>query len=133
MMRSADLLTLSRRERQIMDVVYRLGQATAAEIHVALPDPPTYTSVRGLLRVLLEKGHLTYQEEGRRYVYRPSTPRPAAGASSLRHVVRTFFDGSPVEAMAALLGSENRISEAELARLAELVAKARTRKREASR
>lgn len=117
---------LSRRERQIMDVIYRLGKATAAEIHAALPDAPTYTTVRGLLRVLLHKGQLRHEQDGRRYIYLPSTPRRAAGASSIAHVVQTFFGGSPADAMAALLGSEKRrISDAELARLAALVAKAR--------
>lgn len=113
-----------------MDVVYRLGTASAADIHAALPDPPTYTAVRGLLRVMVRKGHVRYEREGRRYVYVPSTPRPAAGATSIRHVVKTFFAGSPAAAMAALLGSErSRLSDAELARLAELVARARKRKR----
>jgi predicted transcriptional regulator len=117
---------LSRRERQIMDLVYRLGQATAAEIHGGLPDPPTSTAVRGLLRVLVEKGHLRIEKDGRRYLYLPCTPRRAAGTASITHVVKTFFAGSPADAMAALLGSESdSISEAELARLAALVAKAR--------
>ena len=121
---------LSRRERQIMDAVYRLGQATAADIHAALADAPTYTTVRGLLRVLVEKGHLRHKREGKRYVYLPRTPRPAAGVSSITHVVRTFFAGSPTDAMAALLGSrKDQISEAELARLAALIAKARQDKR----
>lgn len=118
--------SLSRRERQIMDVVYARGKASAAEIHAALPDAPTYTTVRGLLRVLVEKGHVRHEQQGRRYVYLPSTPRDKAGASSIAHVVRTFFAGSPADAMAALLGSQKgRISDAELARLAALVAKAR--------
>lgn len=113
-----------------MDVVYRLGKAAAADIHAALPDAPTYTTVRGLLRVLVEKGHLRHEREGRRYLYLPSTPRPAAGASSISHVVRTFFAGSPADAMAALLGTErNRVSDRELARLAALIAKARQDKR----
>jgi predicted transcriptional regulator len=117
---------LSRRERQIMDVLYRMGRATAADIHAALPEAPTYTTVRGLLRILSDKGHVRHEQEGRRYVYVPSTPRPDAGASSIAHVVRTFFGGSPADAMAALLGSQkDRISDAELARLASLVSKAR--------
>ncbi len=121
---------LSRRERQIMDVVYRMGKATAADIHTALPDRPTYTTVRGLLRVLVEKGHLRLERDGRRYRYRPSTSRPAAGATSIAHVVRTFFAGSPADAMAALLGSQReRISSAELSRLAALVEQARHAKR----
>ena len=121
---------LSRRERQIMDAVYRLGQASAADIHHALPDPPTYTTVRGLLRILIEKGHLRYARDGRRYVYMPSTPRSAAGMSSLAHVVSTFFANSPSEAMAALLGSENQlISDSEFSRLAAIVEKARRQHR----
>ena len=112
-----------------MDLVYRLGKAAAADVHAALPDPPTYTTVRGLLRVLVEKGHLRQARDGKRYLYQPSTPRPAAGASSIRHVIRTFFDGSPTEAVAALLGAEDRISDAELARLADLVARARHSRR----
>jgi predicted transcriptional regulator len=119
-------VSLSRRERQIMDLVYRMGQASAADIHRDLPDAPTYTTVRGLLRILVEKGHLQSEPDGKRYVYKPSTPRPAAGASSIAHVVNTFFGGSTAEAFAALLGTNrNRISEDELARLSRLVAKAR--------
>jgi predicted transcriptional regulator len=121
---------LSRRERQIMDVVYRLGRASATDIHAALPDAPTYTTVRGLLRVLIEKDHLLHEKEGKRYVYLPRTPRPAAGASSIAHVVRTFFAGSPTDAMAAFLGTGAQdISDAELDRLAALVDKARRSKR----
>jgi predicted transcriptional regulator len=117
---------LSRRERQIMDVVYAREKASAAEIHAALRDAPTYTTVRGLLRVLIRKGHLRHEQDGRRYVYIPRAPRHKAGASSLSHVVKTFFAGSAADAMAALLGSEqDRLSDAELARLAALVAKAR--------
>jgi predicted transcriptional regulator len=111
-----------------MDVVYRQGEATASDIHAALPDPPTYTSVRGLLRVLMEKGHLAHEQQGKRYVYRPSTPRAAAGATSIAHVVSTFFAGSPADAMAALLGGE-KISDAELERIAALVAHAKARRK----
>jgi predicted transcriptional regulator len=124
---------LSRRERQILDVIYRLGAATAAQVHAALPDRPTYTAVRGLLRVLVDKGHVRHARDGRRYVYRPSTPRPAAGKSSLTHVVKTFFAGSPAEAMAALLGSDHRLSETELDRLESLVRAARGRRRRSAR
>jgi predicted transcriptional regulator len=121
---------LSRRERQIMDVVYRLGRATAADVHAALPDAPTYTTVRGLLRIMAEKGHVRYERDGRRYVYAASTPRPTAGATSISHVVKTFFGGSAADAMTALLGSEkNRLSDGELARLASVVARARRAKR----
>ena len=119
-------VSLSRRERQIMDLVYRMGQASAADIHRDLPDAPTYTTVRGLLRILVEKGHLQSEQDGKRYVYKPSTPRPAAGASSIAHVVNTFFGGSTSEALAALLGSQRKkISDEELARLSRLVSKAR--------
>jgi BlaI family transcriptional regulator, penicillinase repressor len=116
---------LSRRERQIMDVVYRLGKASAGEIHARLPDAPTYTTVRGLLRVLVHKHHLRHERDGRRYVYTPSTSRQAAGASSITHVVKTFFGGSPADAVASLLGSTKPLSDAELARLASIIAKAR--------
>ena len=113
-----------------MDVVYRLGEAAAADIHRALADRPTYTTVRGLLRILVEKGHLRHALEGRRYVYAPSTPRSAAGASSIAHVVKTFFSDSPAEAMAAFLGSETReISDREFARLAAIVRDARRKRR----
>jgi BlaI family transcriptional regulator, penicillinase repressor len=124
---------LSKRERQIMDVVYRRGRATAAEVHEELPDAPTYTTVRGLLRILEEKGHLQHAEEGPRYVYRPSTPREDAGASLLSHVVSTFFDGSAAKAMAALLGSSaGRVNDADLERLAELVERARVAREDAT-
>ena len=122
-------LSLTRRERQIMDVIYRLGRATAAEVTAQLPDPPTYTTVRGLLRILEEKGHLRHEQDGVRYVYMPALPKERAGTSVLTHVVRTFFDGSPARAMAALLGASSRLSEAELARLSEIVEDAQTRKR----
>ena len=114
-----------------MDAVYRLGRASAADVHAALPAAPTYTTVRGLLRVLVEKGHLRQVKEGRRYVYLPSMPRRAAGVTSLTHVLRTFFAGSPSDAMAALLGSQrDRISEDELARLASLITEARRGRRD---
>jgi predicted transcriptional regulator len=119
---------LSRRERQIMDVVYRREDVTAAQIHVALPDRPTYTTVRGLLRVLVEKGHLRFRKVGRAYLYSASTPRDKAGASTIAHVVRTFFRGSPADAMAALLGAQTKpLTEIELKRLAALVNKAARR------
>lgn len=109
-----------------MDLVYRMGQASAADIHRDLPDAPTYTTVRGLLRILVEKGHLLSEQDGKRYVYKPSTPRPTAGASSIAHVVNTFFGGSTSAALAALLGNQRkRISDEELARLSRLVSKAR--------
>ena len=112
-----------------MDIVYRLGTATAADVHAELPDAPTYTTVRGLLRVLEEKGHLRHEEDGPRYLYSAATPRQEAGVSLLTHVVRTFFDGSASKAMAALLGSgASELGEADLARLEEVVRRAREEK-----
>ena len=123
---------LSRRERQILDVIYRLKRATAAEVHRELPDAPTYTTVRGLLRVLETKGHLRHQEQGKRYVYMPSTAREDAGASLLSHVVETYFDGSPVDAVRAMIGHDGqRLSPDELDRLARLVERARRAPRNA--
>lgn len=117
--------TLSRRERQILDVIYALGRATAAEVLERLPDAPTYTTVRGLLRVLEEKGHVRHEDENGRYVYLPTVTRSRAAKTALRHVVRTFFDDSPSRAMAALLGTQREVSDEELERLEELIARAR--------
>jgi predicted transcriptional regulator len=117
---------LSRRERQIMDVVYRLGQATAAEVLAELPDPPGKTAVRTLLRILEEKGHLRHRQEGLAYVYLPSRPRDQAGRSALRRVLQTFFDGSLEKAVAAHLGDAAAdLSREELERLADLIRQAR--------
>jgi BlaI family transcriptional regulator, penicillinase repressor len=117
---------LSRRERQIMDVVYRLGQATAAEVLGGLPDPPSKTAVRTLLRILEEKGHLTHRQEGLAYVYLPRRPREQAGRSALRRVLQTFFEGSLEKAVAAHLGdAASDLSLEELERLAELIRQAR--------
>jgi BlaI family transcriptional regulator, penicillinase repressor len=118
--------TLARRERQIMDVLYRRGRATAAEVMGDLPGNPSYSTVRTQLRVLEEKGQVRHEEEGLRYVYSPAVPRHTARRSALRHLVNTFFDGSAEKVVGALLGGEGaRISEDELARIAELVAKAK--------
>jgi BlaI family penicillinase repressor len=117
---------LSRRERQIMDILFRRGRATAAEVMDALPDEPTYSTVRTQLRVLERKGHVRHEQEGLRFVYMPVVARHAARKSALRHVVETFFDGSPEKAVAALLGGEAaRLSGEQLDRIAELIAKAR--------
>src|SRR5690349_7348115 len=94
---------LSRRERQMMDILYQRGRATAAEIHEALPDPPTYSAVRAKLRVLEEKGHIRHEEEALRYVYVPVVARESARKSALRHMVSTFFQGSVEDTVAALL------------------------------
>ena len=88
------LTNLSRRERQIMDVIYREGQATATEVLAAIADPPSYSAVRAMLRVLENKGHLRHVPDGTRYVYRPTLPRDRAGTPALEHVLQTFFDGS---------------------------------------
>lgn len=117
---------LSRRERQIMDILYRLGRATAGEIGSALPGEPSDSTVRTQLRVLETKGHIRHDEEGLRYVYSPVVPRRIVRRSALKHVVDTFFDGSAEKVVAALLGPDgNRLSDEELDRIADLVAKAR--------
>ena len=118
--------TLSRRERQIMDILYRRGRATAGEVMEELPGEPSYSTVRAQLRVLEDKGHVRHEEEGLRYVYMPAVARTAARKSALRHLVDTFFDGSAENVVAALLGGEGaRLSPEELQRIADLVAKAR--------
>ena len=117
---------LSRRERQIMDVLYRRGRATAAEVMEDVSGEPNYSTVRTQLRVLEEKGHVRHEEEGLRYVYVAAVPRQAARKSALRHLVDTFFDGSAEKVVGALLGGEAaRLSEDELQRIAALVAKAK--------
>jgi predicted transcriptional regulator len=117
---------LSRRERQIMDIVYRLGRVTAAEVAEALPDPPSYSAVRALLRILEDKGHVRHQEDGPRYVFVPTVPREAARATALDGLLATFFDGRPGLAAAALLdkGAAD-LSGEELDRLQLLIARAR--------
>ena len=118
--------TLSRRERQIMDVLFRLGRATAAEVMQALPDDTTYSTVRTQLRVLEQKGHVRHEQDGVRFIYMPAVARHAARKSALRHVVDTFFDGSPEKAVAALLGGEAaKLSEEQLERIAAILDKAR--------
>jgi predicted transcriptional regulator len=116
---------LSRRERQIMEVVYRRGQATAAEVLAELPDPPTKTAVRTLLRILEDKGQVRHRREGLTYVYLPCRPREQAARSALRGVLQTFFGGSLVNAVAAHLGEAGELSAEELERLAELIRQAR--------
>jgi predicted transcriptional regulator len=115
---------LSRRERQIMDVIYARGQATAAEVVAALPDPPSYSAVRALLRILEQKGHLRHQEDGPRYVFLPTVSRDRARKSALRNLVRTFFDGSPAQAAAALIDQAD-LTDDDVARLAAMIDKAR--------
>ncbi len=117
---------LSRRERQIMDILYRRGRATAGEVMEDLSGNPSYSTVRTQLRILESKGHVRHQEVGLRYVYEPALPRHAARRSALRHLVDTFYDGSVESVVAALLGGEGaRLEPDELRRIEELVAKAR--------
>ena len=117
---------LSRRERQIIDVLYRRGRATAAEVMADLPGDPSYSTVRTQLRVLEAKGHVRHEDDGQRYVYSPAIARSTVRRSALKHLVETFFDGSVEQTMAALLGGDAaRLSDDELERIAELIAKAR--------
>src|SRR5438874_8994187 len=117
---------LARRERQIMDILYRRGRATAGDVMAELSGDPNYSTVRTQLRVLEEKGHVRHEEEALRYVYIPAVPRRAARKSALRHLVDTFFDGSVEQVVGALLGGEGaRLSGDDLDRIAELVEKAR--------
>lgn len=117
---------LSRRERQIMDVIYRHGRASVAEVVAQIPDPPSYSAVRTMLGILEAKGHLTHRKEGVRFVYSPTWPRRAAGQAALRRVLRTFFQGSVAKMVAALLEARAcKLSAEELARLTDLIEQAR--------
>ena len=119
---------LSRRERQIMDIVYRRGEATAAQILSDLSDPPSYSAIRALLRILVDKKHLQHREDGPRYIYTPTLPRQTARARALAQVVNTFFDGSALKAASALLGSSQRkLTKTELDELRALIDAARKR------
>lgn len=117
---------LSRRERQIMDIVYLLKKATVAQVLERLPNPPSYSAVRALLRVLEEKGHLVHKQEGPRYVFSPTLSREKARQTALKHVIKTFFDDSTEEVMAALLDiSEKNLSEEDYLRLLTMIEKAK--------
>ncbi|MEW5983481.1 MAG: BlaI/MecI/CopY family transcriptional regulator [Acidobacteriota bacterium] len=125
---------LSKRERQIMDVLYRLGRATASEVMECLDGEPASSTVRTQLRVLERKGHVRHEEVGLRYVYEPTVPRQAARRSALKHLVDTFFEGSTSKAVAALLGGDaSRVSDEELARIEDLVKSARVESRRTRR
>jgi BlaI family transcriptional regulator, penicillinase repressor len=125
-MNQNDHRDLSRRERQILDIIYQRGQATAAEVQAALPEPPSYSAVRALLRILEDKGHVRHDQDGPRYVYLPTVPRDNAQRSAMRHLLQTFFDGSAEQAISALLDdSSARLSGAELDRLARMIDTAR--------
>jgi predicted transcriptional regulator len=117
---------LSRRERQIIDILYANGRGTAAEVLAALPDPPSYSAVRAMLRILEEKGHVRHEQDGPRYVYLPTVARDNAKRSALRHMIRTFFDGSTEQAISALLDdASTKMSDSELDRLARMIDEAR--------
>lgn len=117
---------LSRRERQIMDVLFARGRATAAEIREGMPNKPSYSAVRTHLRILEEKGHVKHEQDGVRYVYLPAVSQKTAKRSAMRHVVKTFFQGSPEKAVAALL-NDSKLSGEELDRLSEIVERARAK------
>ena len=109
-----------------MDVLYQKGRATALEVQESLPDPPSYSAVRALLRILEDKGHVRHEQDGPRYIFTPKTPREKARRSAIRHVMETFFEDSPEQAVAALLDvSSSKLSEEELDRLARLIENAR--------
>ena len=117
---------LSRRERQIMDILYRTGKSSASEVREAMDDAPSYSAVRAMLRVLEEKGHVRHQEEGLKYVYMPTVAREKAKRSAVKHVLETFFAGSPEQIVAALLDvSASRLTPEELDRMADLIEKAK--------
>jgi BlaI family penicillinase repressor len=117
---------LSRRERQIMDILYQRGRATAAEVHKGLPSPPGYSAVRAMLRILEEKGHVRHEQDGPRYAFLPTTPRDTAKRLALKHLVKTFFEDSAEGAISALVDfSSTKLSDDEFDRLAKLIEKAR--------
>ena len=117
---------LSRRERQIMDVLFQRGRATAAEVMEALPGNTSYSTVRTQLRVLEQKGYVRHEESGRRFIYMPAVRRQSARKSALRHVVETFFEGSAEKAVAALLGGEAaKLTDEQIDRIAAMIAKAK--------
>ncbi|MCY3841348.1 MAG: BlaI/MecI/CopY family transcriptional regulator [Gammaproteobacteria bacterium] len=123
-----DHVHLTRRERQIMDVLYEQGEASVGEVRRALPNAPSYSAVRALMRKLLDKGHASYREEGTRYVYRPVLARNRARRSALQRVVNTFFDGSAADAVVGLLGNERNLTDEELARIRATLEKIKTSK-----
>lgn len=126
MVKRTDIEDLSRRERQVMDILHRRGESTVSEIMQALPDPPTYSAVRSILRILGEKKLIAFREDGPRYVYSPAKPTDKARDDVLAHVVRTYFAGSTEEAVTALLKlSDTDVSDPEIRRLREKIRRAR--------
>jgi BlaI family transcriptional regulator, penicillinase repressor len=127
-MKNRGLDQLGRRERQIMEIIYRRGRANAAEVLADLPDPPTYTAVRGMLRLLESKGQLRHEQDGPRYVYFPTVDPDRIGKSAVRHLVRTFFDNSASSAVAAMVGLyEDHLSDSDLDDLEKLIDRARSK------
>ena len=119
---------LSRREQQIMDIIFTRGEATAAEVNAALPDQPSYSTVRTLLRILEEKGHVKHREDGQRFVYTPTRTRAAESRSALKRIVQTFFEGSFADAVAALVDTaDGNLPPEELKRIEAIIKKAKTR------
>ena len=117
---------LSRRERQIMDILYQRGKSSASEVKEAMPNAPSYSAVRAMLRVLEEKGHIGHQAEGLRYVYVPTVPREKAKRSAMKHLLNTFFNDSPEQIVAALLDEgSTRLTHEELDRMAAMIEKAK--------
>ena len=128
MAKKKNYLRLSNRERQIMDILYRDGRATAAEVHERLPDPPSYSAVRATLRILEEKSQVLHEQDGPRYVFRPAVARDKAKRTAIRHLVQTFFDGSPELAVATLLDeSASELSKEDFARLEKLIDQAKSK------
>ena len=117
--------TLSRREREMMNIIFRNGKATANEVMEEMTDPPTYSAVRATLRVLEQKGHVRHQDDGWRYVYVPTVPRDKARASALDQLLHTFFDGSAANVVATLLERKEKLTSEELERLSRLIEQAR--------
>lgn len=117
---------LSRRESEMMDIIYAMERATAAEVRDRMVDPPSYSAVRATLRILEEKGHVSHEQDGPRYIYRPTVPREAARKSAVRHLIDTFFDGSAHHAVAALIDMEDgNLTQDELDRLSAMIARAK--------
>ncbi|HVX13000.1 MAG TPA: BlaI/MecI/CopY family transcriptional regulator [Pirellulales bacterium] len=115
-------LELGKRERQIVEILYRRGEASVGEVREALAEPPTYSAVRGMLNLLADKGVVRFRRDGKRYIYRPAAPKQKTGRSVLRNLVHTFFAGQPAEAVAALVdGWGGKLSPADLARIRQLI------------
>ena len=122
---------LSRRERQIMDILYRAGRVTVADVRSGLPDPPSYSAVRAMLRILEEKGHVRHEHDAARFIFIPTIKRDAAKRSALRHLINTFFEGSASQVMAALVEMSGRgLDQDELARLRQVIDEAKKRSKE---